>query len=133
MPYDLIHPPCRTLCLLRLSCDCRDIPLRNRLHVQDLALHYPQVFKTRVPACVVLKCQYDWVKYYKSVTNPISGFTKTAADPHTVQGWQLAKGKTGLVELRWQPVASLTARWLGQDGTPLSMGFVKLRGRPMVS
>jgi hypothetical protein len=96
-------------------------------------LYYPQVFETRVPACVVLKCQYDWVSYYKTVTNHISGFTKTAADPHTVQGWKIERGNTGLVELRWQPVASPTTPWLGQDETTLSMGFVRLQGRPMVS
>ena len=81
---------------------------------------------------VVLKSQYNWIDYYKSVNKPVAGFTKTAADPHTVQAWQIKKGDTNLVEIRWQPVASLTAPWLGQDGTPRSMGFVKLRGRPMV-
>ena len=37
-----------------------------------------------------------------------------------------------MVELTWQPTASLTAPWLGCDMTPNSTGFVKLRGRAVV-
>ena len=85
------------------------------------------------PKVAVLKCQYDFDKWFKQVCNPLSGATKTKNDPNTVQAWRFKRGKTGLVELHWQPIASLVEPWLGQDGTPESMGFVKLRGRPVVN
>jgi hypothetical protein len=71
-----------------------------------------------VPKVCVLKSNYDFKTRYSLVTNPISGFTKTARDPFTVQGWRVRRGTTGLTELTWQPVASLTVPWLGCDHKP---------------
>jgi hypothetical protein len=90
------------------------------------------VFKTIVPHVCVLKCQYNFEERYKSVSNVLSGFTNTKYDRFTVQAWKVCRGKTGLVELTWQPIASLTAPWLGCDMTPNSPGFLKLRGRAVV-
>lgn len=86
-----------------------------------------------MPKVCVLKSNYDFKTRYSLVTNPISGFTKTARDPFTVQGWRVRRGTTGLTEITWQPVASLTAPWLGCDHKSNGTGFVKLRGRPVVS
>jgi hypothetical protein len=102
------------------------------LSSQDLALYYPQVFKANTPSVVVLKCQYDWGDHYKKCSNPLSGFTKTQHDPYTVQAWRIKRGRTGLVETTWQPIASLNEPWLGMDGHPGTPGFCKLRGRPLV-
>jgi hypothetical protein len=99
---------------------------------QELALHYPQVFRVNTPAVAVLKCQYDWNGRYKPISNPLSGFTKTKADPFTVQAWRIKRGASGLIETTWKPVASLNAPWLGMDGQPGTAGFCKLRGRPVV-
>jgi hypothetical protein len=99
---------------------------------QELALHYPQVFVKNTPAVAVLKCQYDWNARYKPISNPLSGFTKTKRDPNTVQAWRFKRGDDSLVRTTWQPIASMTAPWLGMDGKPGTLGFCKLRGRAVV-
>ena len=89
------------------------------------------MFKVNTPD-VVLKCQYDFDKWFKKVGNPLSGATKTKNDPNTVQAWMFERNSRGLAELRWQPSASLVEPWLGQNGNATDMGFVKLKGRPVV-
>lgn len=92
---------------------------------------FPQAWRepsTR-PTASILDVQYDWVKYFAPVMDSLAGFTKTAGDPASVRGFRIAKGASGLVEVRYKkdPCAE---HWLGVDGTPASAGFVVLTGRP---
>jgi hypothetical protein len=89
---------------------------------------FTSVWSDRTPQAMLMDVQLDYVKHFKHAFRPLSGFTKTRMDPGTAQAFLIQRSKkTGKVELRWKPVASLTAPWLGVDGFPDSEGFAQLK------
>lgn len=118
------------------------IDAKHKVHNVDLGrmcagtfgewvLHFDDAFAeadTR-PTAMVLDAQWNWVRRYKRVSNPLSGFTNTAADPQQVHAWQVLKDDDGIVRLRWKQSAGLDSDFRGVDGVAGTRGFVKLHGR----
>jgi hypothetical protein len=76
--------------------------------------------------------QLNYDEHFKFAMKKISGFLKTRLDEGTAQAFKIARSKdSGLIELRWQPRASLTEPWLGVDGQVDSAGFCLQKWSPL--
>jgi hypothetical protein len=75
--------------------------------------------------------QLDYDAHFLHCMNKLSGFLKTRFDEGTAQAFRIARGKTGFIELRWQPRASLVEPWLGVNGMPEADGFVLQKWTPI--
>ena len=83
------------------------------------------------PSAAILQHQYNWKKWFKPDLQRLTGYVKTANNPHAIHAFRIRRHPSKrTIELHFQQTASLSGRWLGLGGQPDAEGFRLLRKCP---
>jgi hypothetical protein len=85
----------------------------------------------RLPKAALCDVQLDFETLFACSFRKISGAWSLGNNKGTAQAFQIKRGESNFIEIKWKRKPGLSEPWLGHDNSPDSPGFVVMKHLPL--